>query len=271
MRAFLYILNASSDPDRIHCAVPWRIDAQTIFFGPCKKRLRRWMKQNVLGTHQESVPNETLYVVGFNGANRKERKIVWAGKVECVMTFERAYNTLKGQKYEQMRNHPHAPLHLQPIEVEGRFGYRHISEEHKKKDAWIWDIAGRKQGSNFERRDDEIILLSGRDRQEVFNLDCCFLCENIFFARGEGIPITDKILDILQHVQPEEKIDPYAVFGRTKNCAANGLRGTYLEIDDKSQNQRLIDAIKSQASTLQHKGMNVDYEERIVCLRGCND
>ena len=39
-----YIVAGSGDPDRIECAVPYRIDDREIFFGPCKKALREWMR-----------------------------------------------------------------------------------------------------------------------------------------------------------------------------------------------------------------------------------
>ena len=71
------------------------------------------LKDEILGSQQQAAPNEDLFVVGFNGANSdKVRKVVWAGRIAHVMTFEHAFKTLTGRKYEQMREHKYSPLHL---------------------------------------------------------------------------------------------------------------------------------------------------------------
>jgi hypothetical protein len=272
MRAFLYILSASKDPNRVRCAVPWRIDGKSIFFGPCKKRLRHWLKQNILDSGQEVEPIEPIFVIGFNGANRsKERKIVWAGQITRVMTFARAYHLLTGPKYRRMRDHEYSPLHLEPIEVDGQFGYRHISFEHGKDNAWVWDVVDRKHARNVEQREDIILLKEKADRQEAFALDCCFLCKCIFYARGRGIPVAGEILGVLREAQPDEYIDQYAIFGHLNDGTANGLRGRYCEITDDTQVRQLLRATRRQASLLQRDSRVVHDAMVITCLRGCRD
>jgi len=40
MKVFVYVVAASKNPDAVECVVPYRVNDDMIFFGPCKKRLR---------------------------------------------------------------------------------------------------------------------------------------------------------------------------------------------------------------------------------------
>ncbi len=47
-RLFLYVVSASDNPERVECRVPWMVDSEQIFFGPCKKRLRERFRREYL-------------------------------------------------------------------------------------------------------------------------------------------------------------------------------------------------------------------------------
>ena len=90
---FAYILASSSNPDKIDCVVPWIVNENEIFFGPCKKRLRAYLRKEYLQEKEEvNVYDMNLYIMGFNGGNcRKERKVVWLGKIVKLCTFKKAF------------------------------------------------------------------------------------------------------------------------------------------------------------------------------------
>lgn len=248
---FLYILAASSDPDNIDCMVPYRINDQRIFFGPCKRRLREWLRDKYLhATDDYSLQNhETLSVVGFNASNSQRlRRIVWAGHITRVMTFEVAYETLKGPTFNEMRSLKRSPLHLEPCyDRQHRFeGYRLVSKYHCSKNEWVTDVVrpNALKQRKARHQGNRILLAPGEDRRQVFTRDCCFLCDNIFYAQGGGIPINDAIVGILRRAQPDrrDQVDDYAIFGRRKDSGADGRTGGYLTVsgEDAERMIRLI-------------------------------
>ncbi len=227
----LYVVAASHNPDNVECVVPYRINDDVIFFGPCKKRLREWLCNCYLKESGDSTPKEDIFVVGVNGSNRQRvRKIVWAGRVTRVMTFEAAYHALTTPEFQEMRSHHFSPLHVKPLyDTTGEFlGYEHISREHERGDNWVLDFTNRRSNPYAIKRGRQLLLKSNADRRQAFSRDCCFLCDNIFFAQGAGIPITSEILAVLKRVQSDKKITPYAIFGHRADASAEGLTGRYL-------------------------------------------
>jgi len=228
---FLYILASSHDPDNIECPVPYLVNDTTIFFGPCKKLLREWLYSNYLTKSDDYsfADHEDIFVVGANGSNpQRKRKIVWAGRITRVMTFEIAYNERESLGFQKMLQEHLSPLHVQPIYNNAFIGYKHISSLHES--CWVSDLTRNKVArltSQVHMDKGNILLKQGIDRHQVFTRDCCFLCENIFFAHEAGIQITEKMLDLLKQVQrdKEKEIDDYAIFGKQKNGNAEGLRG----------------------------------------------
>ena len=98
MQMWIYSVAASSDPDHVRCMVPWRVDKDLIFFGPCKKRIRERLRRQFLeeGISHAKVTEE-LFIVGVNGSNQiRTRKVVWAGRLSEVMTFRKSGRTSKG-------------------------------------------------------------------------------------------------------------------------------------------------------------------------------
>ena len=239
MKVLSYILSADN-LDYIRCNVPYEINEDLIFFGPCKKRLREHFYKQYLKNSLDDeidITSDNIYIIGLNGSNSKrKRKIVWVGKVLKILTFEKAYNTFsKDSGFKKMMDEEESPLHLKPIyNNKGIFiGYKLKSTMHEENNEWILDIITRRDNSNVKLEGKSLILKDPSKRKETFVRDCVFCCENIFFATGKGIDIDDKILEIFKKSQGKINIDNYAIFGYRNDGSADGLTGRYLEINNK--------------------------------------
>ena len=171
---FLYVMAASSDPDQVECLVPYRIGREEIFFGPCKKLLRRELRDRHLKASESLSLKEDVFVVGVNGSNQVRcRKIVWAGQITHLMTFEAAYVGLTESRYQEMRNRQDSPLHVKPLyDGTGKFkGYEHCSFMHEKNDVWIRDLT---HGNNprIQREGKRLLLTPNTGRYQAFPRDC---------------------------------------------------------------------------------------------------
>ncbi|MCX5828283.1 MAG: hypothetical protein NTV58_09835 [Deltaproteobacteria bacterium] len=234
-QVFIYVLAASKDPEEIHCQVPWCVDEDLIFFGPCKKRIRELLRKNyLLPDKSHSNVDEDIFIVGVNGSNRmKIRKVVWAGRLSEVMTFAEAYKRMQGSRYLKLRNHLSSPLHVKPVSLNGKFiGYEHVSNEHIEKDSWVLDLVSNRTNHNVLLEGRRLILQPEKTEQ-VFDRDCCMFLENRFFAAGHGLEFDEVALEILRNAQPGKLgINHYAIFGRQKKGKGNaeGLLGRYLQI-----------------------------------------
>lgn len=262
MNIYSYILAASKNPDKVDCYVPYKVNSEIIFFGPCKKRLRKRFYKEYLKTAppgEVELP-EAIYLVGMNGSNdEKFRKIVWVGRVTTLLTFERAFLVLQPQKaFEPMIRCSNSPLHLEPIFKEKTFvGYKLRSKLHEKRNEWIADVIDEKD-RRVEIKENEILLKDPETRKDVFIKDCCFLCENLFFAEGKGLEIGQEILTIFQTVQANrDGVDNYNIFGKKADGSAYGRPGYWLLIEGEPA-RNLIELIKMKAQdlTYHNKGAN---------------
>lgn len=242
---FLYVLAASSDPDNVECLVPYLVDDEEIFFGPCKRLLRKELRARYLGASDDVHLKEDVFVVGVNGSNRERcRKIVWAGRITRLMTFEVAYRELIGPRYLEMRDRKDSPLHLRPVyDSTGEFkGYERRSSMHAPKHEWVKDLT-HSSAPYVKREGKKLLLVPGADRCQAFSRDCCFLLENVFFAQGTGVDITGGILAVLKEAQHSaEDIDEYAIFGHRADGSADGRTGRWLEMQGEGAKElvRLI-------------------------------
>lgn len=238
MKVFMYIVAASKNPDAVECKVPFKVN-NLIFFGPCKKHLRENLYKHYLKDNNEreaDISSENIYIIGLNGSNsQKVRKIIWVGKIQKVLTFEKAYIKLSSnQQFREMINCQESPLHLKPLyDKSGIFiGYELCSEMHKSNNDWVLDIMQKKNHPGVEIKNKSLILKNPYKRKEIFVRDCCFLCENIFYAEGKGLDVDKDIINILKKAQPNKtSISDYAPFGLRKNGSVDGLTGSYLEIN----------------------------------------
>jgi hypothetical protein len=236
-KIWMYVLGANSNPDCVRCQVPWRVDEKLIFFGPCKKGIRKCLRKMFLGPNRShQMVTEELFIVGVNTLGRvKKRKVVWWGKLSEVMTFAEADKRLKGDRFQKLRNHRCSPLHVRPVLEDGMLiGYKHKSDEHIKKEEWVSDLVSKSARPDVLVKGRQLTLKQGKPWQ-AFDRDCCMLLENRFFALGKdiqpGIEFDEEAMDILREAQPETcHIDDPAIFGRDTNGKVIGLRGHFLEI-----------------------------------------
>ncbi|MFA6413845.1 MAG: hypothetical protein WCW53_14235 [Syntrophales bacterium] len=256
---FIYVLAASKDPDKIHCKVPWCVDEDLIFFGPCKKRLRELLRKNyLLPDKSHSNVDEDIFIVGVNGSNRMQsRKVVWAGKLSEVMTFAEADKRMQGGSFLQLRKHSFSPLHVSPMVENGEFiGYEHVSNEHIDNDRWVLDLVSSRANPNIRVEGRKLILQPGKTEQ-AFDRDCCMFLKNRFFAAGNGLEFDEEALEILRNAQPGKLgIDRYAIFGRQKKGKGNaeGLVGRYLPITGDLANLFVAWIENRSGEATEHKG-----------------
>jgi len=241
MKVYLYVVTASPNPDFVECVVPFKV-GDLIFFGPCKRRIRKKFYKIMKEEKSDCVDisDREIYIIGVNGSNSKKiRKVIWAGKVTCIMTFERAFNEfINDKRFKEMIECKHSPLIVKPIyDVRGNFiGYERRSGEHKDNNVWVEDITGKKYNSEIIVNGDKLLLKNPSRRWEILTMDCCFICENIFFAEGKGIDIDEDIINILKIHQKEKKgIDNYNIFGKRKDGSADGRTGSYLPIGNENE------------------------------------
>ena len=243
-KIWIYVLGANSNPDGVRSRVPWRVDEKLIFFGPDKKGIRKCLREKFLGPYRSHhTVTEELFIVGVNTLGKvKKRKVVWWGKLSEVMTFAEADKRLKGDRFQKLRNHRCSPLHVRPVLEDGMLiGYKHVSDEHIKKEEWVSDLVSKSARANVLVKGRQLTLKHGKPWQ-AFDRDCCMLLENRFFALGKdiqpGIEFDEQAMDILREAQPEKShIDDPAIFGRDNNGKVIGLRDHFLKIPDNLTNR----------------------------------
>jgi hypothetical protein len=235
MRAYLYIVSASKDPDAVTCKVPYEIDENEIFFGPCKKWLREELRREFLRQKDRVELDEEIFLVGFNGSNGKKlRKIVWAGRISHLMTFRRAEKDLTGDRYQEMLDEPDTPLHLRALR-DGKPGYEHHGALHAG--FWLADLVSDPHAPGIQS-DGKRLCVEGEAGAAALTRDLCMLLENIYFAGGRsadgagGIPVDDAIVEFLARVQRRDDVDAYRVFGRRSDGSAEGLTGRWLLLQE---------------------------------------
>jgi hypothetical protein len=239
---YVYVVAASSDPDRVACTVPWRVDDELIFFGPCKKRIREALRARYLRADRDQADvTDSVYLVGVNGGNAaRTRKIVWAGRLRRVFTFARAHEELVDPRFRAMREHDFSPLHLLPIRAGGRLvGYEHRGREHAEHDNWVLDLVTHRRSSAVRQASKRLLLQPSYTPWDAFPRDVCLLLDNVFFVTGKGLAPDSALLDILRRRQPGKEITPYALFGLQPDGSADGMRGSYLQLEGDLADQLL--------------------------------
>jgi len=269
-QVLMYVVAASPDPDNVRCKVPWRVDKDLIFFGPCKKRIRELLRKNyLLPDKSHSNVDEYTFIVGVNGSNPiQSRKVVWAGKLSEVMTFAEADKRMQGDRFLKLREHSSSPLHVHRMVENGEFiGYEHVSNEHIKNDRWVLDLVSNSANPYIHVEGRKLIVQRGKIEQ-VFNRDCCMFLENRFFADGQGLEFDEEALEILRNAQPGKcGIDRYAIFGRQKKGKGNaeGLVGRYLSITGELANRFVAWVEKRSGEAAKHIESNQNGFAKTHC------
>ncbi len=226
---FLTVEKGCKNHDTIECQVPFRVNDEYIFYGGGNTAFRKDLRKRYLRYDHEAVPETEIYVVGVNDlpAKNPQRKVIWIGKMIKVMTFaiasrlldDPAFESLEEVKSEKEPGKNLSPLHLHPLVLMGNLsGYIHRSDHNSKvgKDGiphWVKDVMDPREKGNVTITKDQVLLEDLSQRTKVFNRDCCFLCENLFFAQTKGIEITDKLIEMLDEKQPGQNVDNPGIFG----------------------------------------------------------
>ena len=270
-KLFLYVVRACTQPDYAkQSKVPWRINEREIFFGPCKRPLRTMFHRDYLLDDRLEVaePKDDVYIVGVNGANAKKvRKVVWAGRVEQVMTFAHAFRLYWARRNEpEVRfflDYGYSPLHVEPIPKRGPLqGYRrrkttrmHFNAEKsdlRKKHDWVMDFLANWEPSRLHGN--RLLLGDQKDPWLAFPRDACIVLENRFYANGNGIPINNTCIELLKRTQIDRnpsKITSYAVFGE-KGGGVDGRRGRHLQMDGEDAKD-FVDWMENNKEDLRQK------------------
>jgi len=74
MKVFAYVVGASKNPDAVECMVPYKVNENIIFFGPCKESLREKLYEEYLKSSNNGEANvlDDIYVLGVNASNSKK-------------------------------------------------------------------------------------------------------------------------------------------------------------------------------------------------------
>ena len=259
MKVYLYVVRASSNPDCLVDQVPFEVNDKEIFFGPCKKALRQMLAREFLGRKEKiDVQDQELFVVGVNGAfynHQKQliRKIVWAGQINIISTFAYAFDKSRNnRRYAGLLKHSSelpSPIHVQPLSA-GRnmnrgYKLRYIDGFHHVDSDWVRDLTDVPKGKrSIDLLENELLVSSNK---RPFTRDCCFLCSNLWYARGTGIEITDGMISAIVDSLPKKEVgnDRWAILNNIKkyppfgSCGyqgskVNGLRGSYLTLEGEA-------------------------------------
>ena len=275
-RVFCYVMAASGDPEAVRCSVPWHVNNDVVFFGPCKKRTRKLLRSDYLGTadHRE-IPDENVYLLAFNGSKdnpQRIRKIVFFARCTELMTFQFAYDNLTSREegclklYGDLHPESERPLHLKPIVDSGALvGYRHVGKLHaagagpnstckgtrRSFPRWVSDLTSRERSNVMQLEGENLFLIDPEDRYDVFDRDICFLAQNIVFAgrKGSGLNIDAELLEFFRDCQPDradEIESAWYVFGKQQNGKPYGRPGSHLELRD-TEAARLIELLRQRA------------------------
>jgi hypothetical protein len=256
VKAYVYVVAAAgTDPRTIKCPVPWPVDEQEIFFGACKKQMRREFRQRFLVRGlTDAIPDEELWLIGlYPPLDDRARNVLFAGKVTRVMTFARAYESLTADRYSDMRRGLRAdmrgvsPLHLKPIyEAKNLIGYEHRLLMHRAKRAWASDVAP-KNSSRIEIDGRRVLVRKGLSAREAFTLDATLVLETLFWGPQHAVLQVDAdAVDIFQRAQPRAGVTARNPLGTTSSGAADGKRGRYLPLEDRLAGN-LVDWIRQHA------------------------
>ena len=122
-----YIVAAGKSADKLTCGVPYKVNNDYVFFGPCMKNYRNSLFEQYLKKEKRGRKkiDENIYFLGMSGSKVKNakkddiRKILWFGKLISVFTFESMHNFIDSLEkkelkanFEKMRTSSDSPLHI---------------------------------------------------------------------------------------------------------------------------------------------------------------
>jgi hypothetical protein len=226
------VASAGTDPATIRCPVPWLVDKREIFFGACKKQMRREFRARFLSPGlAEAVPNDQLWLIGlYPPIGSRPRNVLFAGQVIRVMTFGRAYEAMVGSRYSRMRAGIGgiSPLHLKPVYKGTELvGYEHRLHMHEAGRSWASDVAP-KNSRKIEIEGRCVFARPNISAWDAFTLDATLMLRNTFWGPGHAVlELDDEAVDIFRRAQPTAGVTARNPLGTDRRGAADGKRGRY--------------------------------------------
>jgi len=233
---YLYILGQGNKKNYIRGVVPYRINNEELFYGPCKMIMREEIRLLWGEKDFENNKMPKMYLVGINPAkddnesqnniknNLEPRKILFAGEILEIFTFKEAWdhydqiicsspNDDYKNEVEKMRRGIkieegifESPLHLEPIlNDEGiLIGYKHRTNMHKHKNEWIKDLLSDSERNLFNKTNEDKHPKEIYKKEKIsFKRDCCFKLTNILFSLENNqcpIELTDEMFKLIKPV-----------------------------------------------------------------------
>ena len=226
---YLYILGPGNRENYIRGVVPYRINNEELFYGACKKHIRKEIKSLWEERNKEKDKMPKIYLVGINPSKNSKfiaRKILFAGEVLEIFTFKEAwehYNKIihsnlnddyKSEVKKMRRGvgeEVESPLHLEPIpNNEGiLIGYKHRTSMHKHGNKWLDDILSKSERNLFNRTNDDKYPKEIYKNEEIsFERDCCFKLKNIHFSSETNqcpIDLTNEMFELIEPAVHEKR------------------------------------------------------------------
>ncbi len=222
---YMYILGTGNRENYLRGVVPYRINNEEVFFGPCKVPIRKEVKTIKDELNGEYKGNPKIYLVGINPTkSRKPRKILFVGEIINIFTFKEAwehYDKIKSEDFtddykekvekmingiESKKGTTESPLFLKPIKDKGIDGYKHRTDMHKNR--WKLDLLSSTEIKKIKQTPQNEIF---KNKDSDFAYDCCFKMKNIHISFNEKnqcpIDLTDKMFELIKPVVLEKRPD----------------------------------------------------------------
>lgn len=191
-RVFAYIIRTVGANYKLTGSVPW-VKEDTVFFGPCKKRMRPEVKKGD-------------FIMGISPAGvGKERRVLLWMCAKKPMTFAKAYE--RGETDRIFRLARGNAIHVRPRKGSNRVAGNHLAYEHipgaDHSSGWQADIEG--------KRDAFIVGMPGS-----------------WVAGHDGPVVTDELVELLREGIPWKKghatvKNPLTEHARGKHALLTGV------------------------------------------------
>ena len=228
---YIYILGHTNKQNFISGMVPYRINEEELFYGPCKVDIREEIKLmfDVLNRDFSLMPN--IFLIGINPAKKDKkcinnpistyetRKILFVGKISNIFTFKEAwihYNQIKNNHFDEAYKMSVtkmvdgvkikdsiilSPLFVKPNNITNTPEcYEHQTDMHK--DIWIQDLLTQSEWNCYKRKftsNNQNRIC--KDEEINFGRDCCFKMKNLHFSSEKEccpIPLDDEMVELIK-------------------------------------------------------------------------
>lgn len=246
---YFYTMGIGNNFDSINSLVPYQINKEKLFFGPCKVEIRKEINKKWINVNKNINDLPNIFLVGVSPTKNKfknnPKNILYAGKITKIFTFEEAWNY-----YDQIKNDNNehldykakimkminggekskeSPLFLEPIIENEKTYYKHRTEMHKNR--WKKDLLSTSKRKKYVLKYGKIpINKIQRFNDFMFDLDCCFELTNIHFSHKkepQPVEFDNNMLELIKNglsdnrkglnSKNQKPPDVYSPFGYNKD------------------------------------------------------